>query len=276
MGDSPDAVGGVELTAFYCCAQRARDAREVEPLCGDAYAARFLDEGLRERLAPLLADDTAYALCVARHRLIDDLVRDMLARDPDRRVMLVGAGFDARAWRIPGGRWLELDHPAILALKEARLPAGTAPRPLARVAHDFRYGTLADALAPHAGPDEAVVVLEGVTPYLNENALGTVARSVLGALPRARLIADISTAAYRRWFGRGTATELARLGAAFAAADRHPREVVESAGWRAVATASIADRARAWRPELVPPMRSPHAEIVQREGFAVWSFAPRS
>ena len=276
MGERPDVIGGVELTAFYCCAQRERDARESDPLCGDTYAARFLVEPVRERLAPLLADGAAYAICVARHRLVDDLLRDELARDPDRRVLVVGAGFDTRAYRMPGGRWLEIEHPSILAVKDAALPASAAPRPLERVAHDFRRESLADTLAPHAGGDEALVVLEGVTPYLDEAALGTLARTLLCALPRARLYVDISTAAYRRWFGAGTGAKLAELGAAFAPAERHPREVIESAGWRATASASIADRARAWRPGLLPRTGSRHAEVAQREGYAVWTFAPPS
>lgn len=276
MGERSDAIGGVELTAFYCCAQRERDAREADPLCGDTYASRFVVEPVRERLAPLLADGAAYAICVARHRLVDDLLSDELARDPDRRVLVVGAGFDTRAYRLPGGRWVEIEHPSILAVKEAALPASAAPRPLERVAHDFRHEPLADALAPHAGRDEALVVLEGVTPYLDAATLGTLARTLLGALPRARLYADISTSAYRRWFGAGTGARLAELGAAFAPAERHPREVIESAGWRAIASASIAERARAWRPGLLPRTGSRHAEVAQREGYAVWTFAPPS
>ena len=173
-------------------------------------------------------------------------------------------GQPARFASGAGGRWLEFGRPSLLAVKEARLPAGGAPRPLARVAHAFRRRSLADALAPHAGRDEAIVVLEGVAPYLDEEALGTHAGTVLAALPRARFI------------GQAAAAALARIGAAFAPAERPPREVVESAGWRAVASASIADRARAWRPDLIPRARSMRAEAIQREDFAIWSFAPRA
>ena len=161
-------------------------------------------------------------------------------------------GQPARFASGAGDRWLEFGRPSLLAVKEARLPAGGAPRPPARVAHDFRRRSLADALAPHAGRDEAIVVLEGVAPYLDEEALGTHAGTVLAALPRARFIVDLSTSAYRRYFGQAAAAALPRIGAAFAPAERPPREVVESAGWRAVASPSIADRARAWRSDLIP------------------------
>ena len=39
---------------------------------------------------------------VGRHRIIDDLLRDELTREPDARVVLIGAGFDSRAFRLAG------------------------------------------------------------------------------------------------------------------------------------------------------------------------------
>ncbi len=274
MRTHPGTIANVELTAFYCCAQRERDAGDADSLCGDRYASRFLDDALRRRLAPLLGDDAAHACNMARHRLIDDLVRDALTRDPGRRVLIVGAGLDTRAFRLGGGRWLELDHPAILAIKEATLPERAAPNPLTRIAFDHRRESLAGVLAPLAGDDEALVVLEGVSVYLGQDALGALAGAVRAALPRAQLIADLTNGAFLRWFGRDTAERFAALGTPFVPGDRHPREAVESAGWLATATASITDRVHAWRPGLLPQLRSPQAERMRREGYAVWTFAP--
>jgi methyltransferase (TIGR00027 family) len=274
MSPPPDTIANVELTAFYCCAQRERDAGEADPLCGDRHASRFLDDGLRERLAPLLGNAAVRASDVARHRIIDDRVRDALAGDPGRRVLIVGAGLDTRAFRLTGGRWFEFDHPSILAIKERELPGRAAPNPLMRIAYDHRRDALADTLAQHAGDDDAIVVLEGVSAYLDHDALGALAGTVRAALPRARLIADLSTAAFRRIFSHRFAAQLAGLGVPFALGDRHPREAFESAGWRAIATASIADRVRIWRPDLLPRLRSQQAERMQREGYAIWTFEP--
>jgi methyltransferase (TIGR00027 family) len=274
MSPPPDTIANVELTAFYCCAQRERDAGEADPLCGDRHASRFLDDGLRERLAPLLGNAAVRASDVARHRIIDDRVRDALAGDPGRRVLIVGAGLDTRAFRLTGGRWFEFDHPSILAIKERELPGRAAPNPLMRIAYDHRRDALADTLAQHAGDDDAIVVLEGVSAYLDHDALGALAGTVRAALPRARMIADLSTAAFRRIFSHRFAAQLAGLGVPFASGDRHPREAFESAGWRAIATASIADRVRIWRPDLLPRLRSQQAERMQREGYAIWTFEP--
>jgi hypothetical protein len=68
----------VAKTAYYCCGIRAMDARDSDPLCGDHLAERFMDpEGSAafERFAALEAQNVAN---VARHRIIDDLLKARL------------------------------------------------------------------------------------------------------------------------------------------------------------------------------------------------------
>jgi hypothetical protein len=48
---------------------------------------------------------------------------------PGDWVVVIGAGFDTRAFRLCGGRWVELDEPALITLKEAHLPARTFTHP---------------------------------------------------------------------------------------------------------------------------------------------------
>jgi len=54
--------------------------------------------------------------------LIDQAVRARLQANPDTLVVLVGAGFDSRAFRIPGGRWIEIDEAPIIERKNAVAP----------------------------------------------------------------------------------------------------------------------------------------------------------
>ena len=73
----------------------------------------------------------------SRHRIIDDLLRDRLALHPNLRIVIIGAGFDSRAFRLKGGQWLEIDEPQIFAWKDPRLPVAQCPNPLTRVSIDF-------------------------------------------------------------------------------------------------------------------------------------------
>lgn len=144
--------------------------------------------GLARRLgtAPLLARAAHRALGVAslgltytvplRTAAIDDVLRGAV-RASIRQVVLLGAGLDARAWRLPELDALtvyEVDHPATQAHKRARVAAfasagrlGTPPG-LRYCALDFETERLVDVL-PEAGFDAtapSVWVWEGVTMYL--------------------------------------------------------------------------------------------------------------
>src|SRR5262245_58565629 len=116
---------------------------------------------------------------IARTRLIDDWVAGAVAGGV-RQVVILGAGFDSRAWRLPGLagiRVFELDHPATSQEKYRRLiAAGFDPSRIVQCAIDFDRETLAGALERH-GFDPLVrtaVVWEGVTNYLTASAVDAV------------------------------------------------------------------------------------------------------
>ena len=178
-------------TAQYTALARMLETIRPRPrLFEDPYAARFL--GL-QRLTPLagLAPvcraiergiDRRYPTgqrgnAVIRTRVIDDWTVEALA-DGAEQVVLLGAGLDSRAYRMPAMSRVpvfEVDHPATQAAKQVRVhrhvPA--AQRGHVRfVAVDLRQDHLDPALRA-AGFQTAptVVIWEGVTPYLDAAAV---------------------------------------------------------------------------------------------------------
>lgn len=264
----------VARTAYYCCLLRADDAAGPTPVCGDHLALRFMDAQIRRELAPLSIFRRPAASNVARHRLVDDLVRDALAQNPSRRILLIGAGFDTRAFRLTAGRWWEFDDPELFRVKERQLPAASAPNPLTRIPVSFGSESLADRLAPLAGPEAALVIVEGVSMYLSDPELMTLASQIRAMLPRATLICDLMTPAFSRRFSGDLRRELARLGAVFAARTRHPRELIEGAGYRAIQRLSIVGRAREAGTVTIPGWLFHTLLRELRDGYAVWVFEP--
>jgi methyltransferase (TIGR00027 family) len=264
----------VARTAFYCCILRADDAASPRPVCGDALAARFVDDEVRRGLEVPLRHRAPAASNVARHRLIDDLVRRRLAEDTATRIILLGAGFDTRAFRMSGGRWWEIDDPALLAFKEERLPAAGAPNPLVRIPISFQTESLAEHLAPLGGNDRALVIVEGVTMYLADETLAELARAVRSAFPHATLICDLMTPGFARTFGRRLRRDLARLGADFRRRRGHPRRIVERAGYAARERLSIVGRAREVGTFRIPGWVFHTVLRGLRDGYAVWVFEP--
>ncbi len=93
------------------------DAQSDNPVCGDDFAARFMDANAMRVFNAFLPFERPNASNVARHRIIDDLLRDRLAERPDSQIFLVGCGFDSRAYRLNGGTWVEVDEDPLIAEK---------------------------------------------------------------------------------------------------------------------------------------------------------------
>lgn len=114
---------------------------------------------------------------LARTRLIDEEIAACLGQSPEQLVIL-GAGFDSRAYRLPGLDDLavfEVDHPDTQAAKRAALgrAMAEAPKHVRFVASDFSEGDLATVMGA-AGYDESLrsfILWEGVTGYLTEAAV---------------------------------------------------------------------------------------------------------
>jgi methyltransferase (TIGR00027 family) len=266
------AIQPLPLTAFYCCALRAADAASATPVCGDSLAGRFIDADTLLRLGPALKIPGPAASNVARHRIIDDIVRSSLAANRNRRIIVLGAGLDTRPFRLEGGQWWELDDAALLAFKEERLPARTAPNALTRIPVDFTQAELSDSLTPLAGDDEALVVLEGVSMYLPTATLEKTAATVRAVLPRASIVCDLMSPAFRERFSGALRRELGQLGAHFAPNPTHPRLALEAAGYRQTNVVSIVGRARDAGTLRIPRWLLNTLLRELRDGYAVWTW----
>lgn len=131
---------------------------------------------------------------VGRTRLIDDAITASLGGDTEQLVIL-GAGFDSRAYRLWGLRGItvfEVDHPDTQTTKrrvlEHALP--TPPTHVRFVATDFKQRGLESAMAAAGYSESARTFLlwEGVTNYLTEAAVDTTLRWCARASPGSRLL----------------------------------------------------------------------------------------
>jgi hypothetical protein len=108
---------------------------------------------------------------VARHRYVDDFLRSQIAQEPNLQIVLLGCGFDSRAFRLNGGTWWELDEPRLIAYKDDKLPASQVPNPLRRISIELGTGSLQEKLQPLSTTAPTVVVIEGITMYLPGESL---------------------------------------------------------------------------------------------------------
>lgn len=149
-----------------------------------------------------------------RTQAIDRAVMDATQNAGVRQLVILGAGLDLRAHRLPlptGTTVFEVDHPATQAHKRALLArAAGDTKPVTYVRVDFERDDLASALAS-AGHDPSrptVWIWEGVTMYLPREAT----RATLKVI--ADLSAGESTLAMTYFEDGDTATHRALLAAA--------------------------------------------------------------
>ena len=262
----------VSRTAFYCCVIRADDAARPDPLCGDTFAARFVNDEVRRDLAAATRLRNPAMSNVARHRMVDDLVRDAVASDPARRIILVGAGFDTRAYRMPAGRFIEIDDPSLLAFKEQRLPSAEATPPIERIPGVFQSSSPEQYLKPLAGDDRALVILEGVSMYLTDGALGQLAEGLTRYLPNGTLICDLMSAVFARRFGGALQKAFRSLGATFGNQSAQPSELFVNAGMTPASHRSIPGYASQFGRLPIPQWLLNTLLRELRDGYQLWVF----
>ena len=263
----------ISNTAFYCCGIRMRDAEQPHPICGDGFAKLFMNENGMEIFSRFGGERGPNVSNVARARFIDDLLRTRLAAHPALQVVLIGCGFDSRAFRLSGGSWLELDEPQLIAYKNTRLPAAHAPNPLRRIAIDFAEETLEEKLQPFAGAMPTVVIIEGVTMYVSADSLLATLETLRALFSDHEVIADLMTHTFLNTYGATIKRIIAQLGAEMIPGDQ-PALPFEQAGYRQVSSQEIARAALEYRSLgwLAPMMRLFLGGLFT--GYTVRVFAP--
>jgi O-methyltransferase involved in polyketide biosynthesis len=118
--------------------------------------------------------------------MIDRTIADWLSQHPDGLVISLGEGLETQARRVDNGRmrWLSVDLPEAIRLRETFLPPTHRFHHLAMSALDPAWMAMVDT----AGP--IFVVAQGLLMYLEPDAVGHLLRRMAAALPGAALVFD--------------------------------------------------------------------------------------
>jgi methyltransferase (TIGR00027 family) len=233
MDAAAAAAAAASPTAVLVCQGRAAaDRRIAVDRFSDPVAWTLLREGertpveqVRRGVAPEdvpqrheyeLVSATAEAIA-PRTVAIDDALRARLVP----QLVILGAGLDGRAWRMPElaeVRVFELDQPAAQQDKRDRL--GRMPplaRSVAQVPMDFGRDQLDTALATagHSTSQPTTWIWEGVVPYLTPDEVSTtVAQLSACCAPGSRLIVDYQQPSVTAARGRPAIQSLSDLAGA--------------------------------------------------------------
>ena len=237
---------------------RAIETARPDPLFRDPLAARLAGERGEAIVANMPGSFLGGWTVVVRTVIIDNFIHAVLAEGVDT-VLNLGAGLDTRPYRMalpPHLRWIEVDYPRVIDLKEATLSGERAVCQLERVKLD-----LADQIArqkffaevsERAG--KILVLTEGVVPYLSVEEVASLADD-LGQMEKIRFwIVDYFSPEALRFRERGAYAWHMR-NAPFRFDPKDWFGFFSERGWDAREIRYIADEAeRLKRPAPWPPL----------------------
>jgi methyltransferase (TIGR00027 family) len=168
------------------------DAQSNRPLINDKYAEKLLgNDGLAywEDFKNFTFPNSTN---IARCYLIDTHLGEIISRNSETTVILIGAGLDSRAFRLPHGNWIEVDEPGVIDYKNEVLPVSQCPNPLKRISIDFENEELGEKLKPFSNSNP-VIVVEGVLMYLTQAQRATLFDTLAKTIGSHTLLCDLMT-----------------------------------------------------------------------------------
>lgn len=238
------SVKPIAQTAFWTGGIRMEDAQANNPICGDQYAALFTNNETTPILERFKAHTKPRTSVLVRHRMIDEILRKNLAQNASSRIILLGAGFDSRAYRLSGGDWVEFDEPEIIQYKNERLPTSSCPNPLVRVATDFSTSSLKESLVVCQQSSPPIIVIEGVFMYLEQNQIVRMLQTLREVFPKHCLICDLMSRSFVNRFAHAFNKTVLEIGAPIKFLADSPESLFQKMGYRVVQKASVIETAR--------------------------------
>jgi methyltransferase (TIGR00027 family) len=186
------SLTGVSETMLITLAGRAEDSRKPNSILHDTWAADAFDQldytWKRTRL-----DKGFYATNLLRGRLFDTWTTEFLNANPEATVLHLACGLDSRAFRVnwgPGVRWVDVDMPEVVALREKVMPSPSSLR--------GDYKLVASSVTESAWLEDipadrpTVVVMEGLLPYLGEDGVKQLLQRICDRFPSGQLMFDVA------------------------------------------------------------------------------------
>ncbi len=232
MSQRYETINDVTDTARLVAIYRAMESERPDALFHDPYARRLAGPGADELPGQLPGGKRGGMPIAIRTLLVDEMLLAAVQRSGITTVLSLGAGLDARPYRLPlppGLQWIEVDFPRMMAYKTQAL-AGETPHCRRDV-----YGVdLADGAArreflqriDQAG-GRLLVVTEGLLYYLQPEDVAALARELRGMASLQLWLCDVMGAAtmhlMRLMWRRAMGSAQFHFG---------PRDVVQTfAGW---------------------------------------------
>ncbi len=197
MQPEPVTLTRERETLLITLACRAAESRMPNSLLQDRFAAETASRIDYDFARLDIDDDMAIGVAMRAH-LLDGWTRSFLATTRAATVLHLGCGLDSRIFRIapgPDTRWFDVDYPEVIALRRKLYPEREGCSMIGASV------TSADWIAPIPADRPALVIAEGLLPYLSEDHVLSLLRRLADRLPSGEVIFDAYSSLGLRMIG---------------------------------------------------------------------------
>ena len=172
MSESGD-IKHVSDTSLWVAVHRAREGLRPDAMYKDPLALVLAGERGEQIVKQMAMPEFMTWMMALRTVAIDELIKEAISYGIDT-VINLGAGLDTRPYRLelPASlKWIEVDFPHVVELKNSKLKQETPRVQLERVPLDLSDRTAAQEFYKRAGAatKKALIITEGVIPYLTND-----------------------------------------------------------------------------------------------------------
>ncbi|UQA56383.1 class I SAM-dependent methyltransferase [Polyangium aurulentum] len=179
---------GAQETMLATLYARALDSRSPRSILHDVDAEKAI-ERIDYDFRKTGIKPTDAAGVALRAKQLDDWTAEFLAKHPTCTVLHLACGLDTRVSRLkpsPSVRWVDLDHPGVIELRERLLPKPEGDyRMVAASVTDEAW------LAEVPADRPTVAVFEGLSMYLREEDGKRLLRRIVDRFPSGELLFDV-------------------------------------------------------------------------------------
>lgn len=219
---------GVSETLLWTLYDRACEARRRDGVLVDPDSVRICDAIDYDFMGHFGEPVGSFA---ARAAAIDQLLKTWLERHPDGLIVSLGEGLETQARRVDNGRmrWLTVDLPAAIELREQFLPSSKRFRHVAASVSETEW---IDGIG---WSSDVFIVVQGLFMYLEPEAVRRLFVQIVERFPGAEIAFDVIP----RWFSQLTLWGVMQT----------PRYRLPPMPW-GINIDEIAARLRSWSPAI--------------------------
>ena len=234
-------ISNVSDTALWVATFRGNEGDRADAVFHDPLSGMLAGARGRKIAASMPRSALVAWTMVVRTSAIDALIGEALRMGIDC-VLNLGAGLDTRPYRLPLAaslRWIEVDFPHIVEVKNTALSGHTPACRVERVGLDLLNRATRNELFATLGAqsDNTLLIAEGVIPYFSIADAATLAGDIFAVASFRHWIMDFDNAGKRRtpraWERRLAAApflfQVADWFEFFKRFDWHPHRVITSA-----------------------------------------------